>query len=150
MTSFFSKQLGRRILVINYYLLFLNIYPSLENYFGVMMSVLFLFISPLSFKLSSVIKAYHDDNPDEREHRLINQAHRIAYGILVPTIIVVLIIEKTQNPSALAVLSNVLVIDDLTNLWPFAIFASTLPAAIMMWLEPNPVQDEIFLREEMA
>ena len=145
MTNFFSKQSGRRILVISYYLLFLSIYTSLENYLGVIASILFLLLSPLSFKLSSLIKAYNNDNPDEREHELINQAHRLAYAILVPTIITVLMIEETQDPTRLAVLSNLIVLDDLTKLWPFAIFATTLPAAIMMWLEPDPIQDELQL-----
>ena len=138
-----TKQFPRRIIVVLYFLLFL-VYPVFDDFLGFNAFIAFIIFSPLTFKISSLVKAYYNDNPDERERNLINHAHRLAYTILVPTLIAVLLTQRYGNDPAgrLESLNAVLVFTDLTNLLPFVILALTLPPAIMMWLEPDPISEE--------
>ena len=43
----------------------------------------------------------------------------------------------------LQTLSRYLVFDHLLTLLPFVILALTLPAAVMLWLEPDPIKDDL-------
>lgn len=138
-----TKRNVRRIWVVIYYTLF-AFYPALDERLGFAAFVLFLVASPLALKLSSLVQAYYNDDPDEREIELINGAHRLAYTILVPTLVVVLLVNRYAGPSGpeLAALSRYLVFDHLLTLLPLVIFALTLPPAVMMWLEPDPLPNE--------
>ena len=135
----------RRALVILYYALFL-FYPFFDAVLGFTAFVLFLVVSPLVLKLSSLVRAYYNDDPDEREVTLINQAHRLAYGILVPTVVAVMLVNRYggQPGPGLQTLNHYLVFEHLLTLLPFVILALTLPAAVMMWLEPDPPAEENF------
>ena len=138
-----ANRSSRRTLVVVYYVLFL-FYPFFDAVLGFAAFVLFLVVSPLVLKLSSLVRAYYNDDPDEREIGLINQAHRLAYGILVPTVVVVMLVNRYggEPGPGLQTLSRYLVFDHLLTLLPFVILALTLPAAVMLWLEPDPIEED--------
>lgn len=142
-----TKQHTRRAVVMIYYLLFLMVYPLLAFFLGnLTAAIVFLVFSPLMYKASGIVRAYHRDRPDERERQAIIEAHFIAYSILVPLIIAVLLSQQYSPepvPAWVLRVQPYVVLDQLLTLWPFVVLTLTLPAAVMMWLEPDPVRDEI-------
>ena len=135
----------RRVLVVLYYLALLALYPLLAEWVGILALVLFLVFSPVSAKGTELLKAYNeDDRLDERQESLVKDAVITAYvlfaGLLIATSLANLFLDDAA--AWILALNDRLIFDQLFSFRVLLILFVTLPPAVLMWLEPDPVQDD--------
>lgn len=134
---------NRRLYVTLYALALVVLYPFLREYLGALASLTFLLASPLYYSRSAIVAAYRKGRMDERERQVAN-GFKIAYEILVVTLLVSLAVGTHPPPEWLAGVAPYFLFTPgvLFDLWTLMLLALVLPACVVTWLEPDPVEDE--------
>ncbi len=138
----------RRVLVVFYYLTLFALYPLLAEWLGILAVVLFLVLSPASAKGTELLKAYNQEDMklDERQESLVKDAFVTAYllfaGLLIATSFANIFLDTA--PAWILVLNDRLIFGQLFSFRVLLLLAVTLPPAVIMWLEPDPVRDDVF------
>jgi hypothetical protein len=149
---FLQKQFNRRILVIlNIALIVISLIFIVLNFkiIAAITSLIAFIIAPiLIISIRNSSNAY-DSFADERERKLRDHAHRIAYWIIV-SLLILPINYLGRVVGAKFIDENMKIILDLTHISVFTIInliviftvlISTLPTWIVAWLEPSPPED---------
>lgn len=135
----------RRLYVTLYALALVLLYPLLREYLGMLASLAFLLASPLYYSRSTIIAAYQKGRLDERERQAALESFKIAYEILVVTLLVSLAVSAYPPPKWLAGVVRYFLFTPsvLFDLWTLMLLALVLPACVIAWLEPDPPAEEV-------
>lgn len=136
----------RRAFVVLYALTLLFVYPLLFENFGLLAWIVFLVASPLRYKGSFILQSLRKAVMDEREKQIVAGAYVVAYEILCVTVVAVLFVNTLYPvpPSAfLQTLSEYLFLTRLLDPWSFLLVTLVLPPTVILWLEPDPVKDDL-------
>ena len=90
-----------------------------------------------------IVNEWKEARLDEREQQVRNRAHFVAYailGVLVMTVALYGYIAADSGSLWLPTTENEL----QAVFWGVLLVASSLPAAVLAWLEPNPITDEMW------
>ena len=141
-----KKRSVRRVLVVVYFLLFGLFYPLLEDKIGILALLLFIILSPASAWGSELLEAYNDDEAhlDERQESLVKDALIVAYAIFAGLLIATGYANQflADAPVWLLEARDSSIFGHMFEPRVLVLFTVTLPPAVLMWLEPDPIQDE--------
>ena len=137
----------RRIWVAAYYLVLFVLFPVVPGVWweGLAFLVL-LFASPATITGTELLRALNDPEAkaDERQRVLINETVKKAYAVLAALLIVLaFLLGFTDNlPTAIGAAVEGYITGHLFDFSALTLLVITLPPAVMMWLEPDPLPDE--------
>ncbi len=135
----------RRVLVIAYYLVLFALYPLVQGVFWeTALFFVLLFASPATAAGTEMLKALNDPEAraDERQKGIINETMRKTYVVLAVMLLVPAFMLGFTDDLPTRV--GEAVDGYLSYLFSFRILfllISTLPPAVLMWLEPDPVPE---------
>ena len=140
-----AKRSVRRALVIIYFFALFVIYPLLEDKSTTLVLFLFLSFSPISARGTELLRAYNGDfDFDERQKSLVKDAITTAYVLLAGLLLAVSAanVFLPYAPVWLQTLNDSLILGQLFTFRALLVLSLTLPPAVLMWLEPNPLPNE--------
>jgi len=143
-----TRRNTRRIWVVIYYLILFALFPFIQNLWWEMLAFLvLLFASPAAVTGTELLKALNDPEAkaDERQRVMINEIIKQAYWVLAAVLIIPAFFLGFTDDLPLRIGTGVerYITGHLFDFLTLAILFSTLPPAVMMWLEPDPVEDEV-------
>lgn len=141
------KRSVRRICVVVYYLALFALYPLLNSWGWEMVFFLgFLFVSPAQAAGTELLKALNepDSKVDERQRQLINEVMSKAYFVFAFVLIVpALLLGYTDDmPAQAGEAVATYISGHLFSFFVLTLLVTTIPPAILMWLEPDPIGEE--------
>ncbi len=138
-----GRTARRRLYVTLYVLVLVLLYPFLYENLGTLATLAFLFISPLYYSRSAIVAAYRKGRMDERERQVAFESFKIAYEILVVTLLVSLAVSAYPPPEWLAGAARYFLFTPsvLFDFGTVLLLALVLPASVVAWLEPDPIPE---------
>jgi hypothetical protein len=148
--TWFNTRTNRRLYITLYAFSLVLLYPFLFEYVGVIATLVFLLLSPLYYSRSTLVAAYRKDQMDERERMAVLESLRLSYGIFTATLLVSLAVSAYPTPSWLAGAARHFLFtpEVLLNFWTLLLLALVLPVCVIVWLEPDPLPEEIEARSQ--
>ena len=141
------KRNIRRFWVVLYYLVLFVLFPLVPGWGWESLAFLvLLFASPAIVTGTELLEALNDPdaNADERQRSLINETMTRAYAVLAALLVVpsFLLGFTDDLPAAVGAAVEGYITGHLFDFMVLALLVATLPAAVLMWLEPDPLPDE--------
>ena len=141
-----ANRLVRRVLVVLYYLILFALYPLVQGLFWeTALFFVLLFASPATAAGTEMLKALNDPEAkaDERQKAVINETMKKTYLVLAALLLVpAFLLGFTDDvPARVGEAANDYISNYLFSFRVLFLLISTLPPAVMMWLEPNPIED---------
>ena len=136
----------RRVLVIAYYFILFALYPFVQGLFWeTALFFILLFASPATAAGTEMLKALNDPEAraDERQKEIINETMKKTYVVLAVLLLVpAFLLGFTDDvPTRMGEAVDGYISNYLFSFRILFLLISTLPPAVLMWLEPDPVPE---------
>ena len=143
------KRNTRRFWVVVYYLVLFVLFPLVPGWGWESLAFLvLLFASPAIVTGTDLLEALNDPeaNADERQRSLINETMKRAYAVLAALLVVpAFLLGFTDDlPATVGAAVESYITGHLFDFTTLALLVATLPAAVLMWLEPDPLPEDTF------